>query len=65
LAQNKGKNSFGLGKKSPKFKKYINLNPFKPHFKYRTVHMTVKMRCDAAMVLAKLYTAPHHIASHM
>ena len=43
--------SFGMGRKCPKFEKYIN---FKPHLIYSTAHVTTEMMCDAIMVLAKL-----------
>ena len=50
----KGKISFGLGKKSPKFEIYTNFKPFKPHFIHRIAHVTAKMKCGAVIVLAKL-----------
>ena len=54
LDQNKGKISFGLSRKIPKFEKYTNVKPFKLHLIPRTIHVTTKIRCSAVMVLAKL-----------
>jgi len=51
LAQTKGKISFGLARKNPKFEKYTG---FKPHFIHRITHVIAKMRCGAIMVLVKL-----------
>jgi len=51
LAQKKGKISFGLNRKSPKFEKYTD---FKSHILHSIAYMTVKMRCSAVIVLVKL-----------
>ena len=51
MAQKKGKISFGLSKKSPKFEKYTD---FKPYLIHSIAHVTAKMRCGAVMVLVKL-----------
>ena len=56
LAQKKGKISFGLSRKNPKFEKYTD---FKPHLIRSIAHVTAKMKCDAVMVLAKFKTALH------
>ena len=56
LAQKKGKISFGLSRKNPKFEKYTD---FKPHLIRSIAHVTAKMKCDAVMVLAKCKTALH------
>ena len=40
----KGEISFSLGRKSPKFEKYADFKPFKPHLIYCTAHVAAKMR---------------------
>ena len=62
LAQKKGKISFGLSRKNPKFEKYTE---FKPHFIHSIAHVTAKMKCDAVMILAKLKTTLHGYTAHM
>ena len=51
MTQKNGKSSFGLNRKSPKFEKYTD---FKLHLTHIIVHVTAKIRCGAAIVLAKL-----------
>ena len=50
----KGKISFGLGRKNPKFEIYTNLKSFKPHLIHRIAYVIAKIKCSAVMVLAKL-----------
>ena len=40
----KGKISFELGRKNPKFEIYTNFKSFKPHLIHRIVYVTAKMR---------------------
>ena len=54
MDQNKGKISFALGRKSPKFEKYTNFKSFKPNLIYCTAYVTTKIRYDVVMVLPKL-----------
>ena len=51
MAQKKGKISFGLSRKSPKFEIYTD---FKLHLIHSIAHVIAKMRCGAVMVLSKL-----------
>ena len=42
MAQKKGKISFGLSRKNPKFEKYTD---FKPYLIHSIAYVTAKMRC--------------------